>query len=349
MEYRGLQNKATVPDAAQLDNYLGWRRSQVLRGYKSLCDAPPGISRYLDLVNILIDKLFSSLSLPLPSGIEPSSVLFADYKENPDIRYADCYPEIQTIVLANVPLPLRTRVDQLIASGRFSRQGVTYKGVPSKKEMILPSSWEKGIDSLLLADLLHECLHLVSGLKFFLDGRKIRKNFIPYRTGIYELNDQGFDGFNDAIIEKTSGDLLVSYKEFIRLHSGVDFRFSRRQLFYKPHMELLDHIIRGIQSRTGLPRSESWRRLQATVFSGDMMGLRIIEGTFGKGSLRVLRMLSSVDGKPPLMDMEEINSLVARFFAVKGYKEKEALAKRLLPKEEFIEYQARHRVIDALG
>jgi hypothetical protein len=89
-------------------------------------------------------------------------------------------------------------------------------------------------------------------------------------------------------------------------------------------IEIVEIIIQKVAEKKGEDRELVWQRFKRGLFSGEMMHLRDIEETFGKGSLRILASLESED--VPV-------AMVKKYFESENETEKNAIAREISEKK----------------
>lgn len=145
-----------------------------------------------------------------------------------------------------------------------------------------------------LGTLIHEFIHSHAHNKFKIE-KKEKENLISnYRTGyqVDRFNDKNlFSGFDEAVVDKMSYDLLFHYhKNFGKDSFGKKIYESLVKLDsgYLIHIETIDKIITRIAEVNYETNEEVWKRFKLGEFTGNMMHLRDVEKAYGAGSLRIL-------------------------------------------------------------
>ncbi len=177
------------------------------------------------------------------------------------------------------------------------------------------------IKNLEVATLTHESVHDKSIHKYRVSNEK---NGMPkvsnYRLGYSIISekpeDSWFDGFNEAITEKTAMDIINKEKkgEEKQLISKTKYKFN---------IEIVDKIAEKVAQKKGETKEEVWRRFKAGQFTGNMMHLRDIENAFGKNSLRVLGSMVSVVRK-------EWENSYRTYFTTDDESKRERIAREIL-------------------
>lgn len=163
-----------------------------------------------------------------------------------------------------------------------------------------------------IAGLLHEAIHIASEYKSKILYKK-KTNTDGYeddsgsaRTG-YSIRSvkkevdgedyqtyEYFEGLNEAIIQLTTFDILTKHKE--ELFSEFNITEEEKNKFrdgYGAYEHIFVIIAKRVAKNLGISPKDYWLRFKKNLFVGNLMFLRDIERTFGRGSLRVLAFLGS--------------------------------------------------------
>lgn len=250
--------------------------------------------RYVVLANSFLEETFIDLGLENPPHIIPSQVHILNeddfYSEYSSDKYASYQPQRHAIYIAS--LPTQTDIQ------RFTT-------------------------------VLHEAFELASFQSFYAEVKQML--IANYRVGYaithpLERDHEHFHGFKEAVIDKMILELLHTHRENIKTHlkipeeeiDSLDYRKDFRGNF----IDIVDTVIEGVAKHKGEGEEQTWRRVKRGLFSGDMMHLRDIERSFGKGSLRVLAALGSATKN---YADEEITSNIHRYFTTDDAKEKQVI------------------------
>jgi len=159
----------------------------------------------------------------------------------------------------------------------------------------------------LYKTMLHESIHMVSTQKYYADTTKGDINEHRTGYGVKNVIDQHehFRGLNEAVTEDTTKDILEKHKNMLVKNFNITKEEQKQiGLSYSEYREILGVIIKKVARHNDEDEATVWKRIKAGQFTGEMMHLRDIEKTYGKGSLRVLAALGSVAKNFP---EEEIN------------------------------------------
>lgn len=177
--------------------------------------------------------------------------------------------------------------------------------------------------------ILHEATHAKSFHK-----REISNNTSvnrSYRTG-YNVErardgkEQYFSGFNEAIVDKTTLDIV--------LRENKDYSSSKKDISrflfylnsgYRAEMMTVDSIIKNVAKHKKESEKEVWDRFKKGQFTGDMMHLRDIEEAYGPGALRILATMDSYSKNSQIK-----NFLYYFYFSTKSSSIRQTIEERLI-------------------
>lgn len=178
--------------------------------------------------------------------------------------------------------------------------------------------------------LIHESIHLHSHQVHWVDVKN--KQLGQYRIG-YELegreNIDYFRGFNEAVVQKTTEDIILKSHPDSNLPNIQKKLFSLRGAYF-PEILTLDKIIGKIAKVKNETREEVWNRFKKGQFTGEMMHLRDVEKVYGPGALRIL---ASMDTRK---SNKLKNFLYYTYFSSDNKNIKDSIARILLRKEKEI-------------
>lgn len=175
-------------------------------------------------------------------------------------------------------------------------------------------------------NMLHEALHVLSFEKYFLNTHG---ELHLYRQGYEVMNPEvehsNFGGLNEMIVDKLAAILFFRHaKELVE-----EFKVKHKTIRgYDP--AILDKIIEKVATTKGEKQSEVWQRLKRGLFTGEMMHLKDIERTFGKGSFRVIAFYKcGIEGVPD----EELRNKILRYLETNDEEEKKVIEREIFERE----------------
>ena len=194
---------------------------------------------------------------------------------------------------------------------------------------------------------LHEATHSVSAqIDSVKKGKKkITSQKCGYGTITLSKEEKGtfitqFIGFNEAVTEKMTKDVLQKHKDEI----FKEFNISEKEKTnftpsgYDAFIKILDAVIKKTAEKTGTPEEETWGKIKKGYFDGRMMHLREIERALGGGALR---MLAAIGEPSDFVSQAETAEMILIYFQSADEKDKEKIAKLILSEKEFEKYQKR--------
>jgi hypothetical protein len=189
--------------------------------------------------------------------------------------------------------------------------------------------------------LIHESLHLLSFRTYHANTELIE--VAEYRSGYAiqsprELDHEHFYGFDDAIVEKFSREILTKHKDELSSLTQSDLNKNVRRAFspnYRLDLQVVNNIIKGVAKHTRTSQNRVWYNLKRGLFTGNLTYLKAIDHTFGPGSLRVLGAWESANVK---MDDHRLDEIMLRFFQTEDLSDRRKLAKEVLNERERFRY-----------
>ncbi len=191
----------------------------------------------------------------------------------------------------------------------------------------------------LYKTIFHEILESVSFKKYYADIK--RKIITVSRVGqavqnTQEKGHEHFRGLKEAIIDKTIFEIFSKNKEDIKQELSIAPEEEKLPIYaYDDYIEILNIIIQGIADKTHTGENIIWRKFKKGLFTGEMMYLREIEKTFGKGALRVV---AAIDSATKNMPEKEITEKMIQYFKSDNKIEKNKLANDILIERERLKY-----------
>ncbi|MFA6428702.1 MAG: hypothetical protein WCW02_04165 [Candidatus Buchananbacteria bacterium] len=190
--------------------------------------------------------------------------------------------------------------------------------------------------------ILHEMVHLGSFIK--LQIKADTKDLYLLRAGYQNYHPQEpvhehFGGLNEAVTD------LITFRIWYRNREALmkEFSISQEEVAeakpasYEAYFQVLVKIIKGVASQNNLVENKIWDKLVKNYFTGEVMFLREVEKTFGKGSLRILAAMGSAEK----VNSEENYKKQSEFFSNINEERRQELAKEILSEQEWLKYQER--------
>jgi len=144
--------------------------------------------------------------------------------------------------------------------------------------------------------LLHEMTHIASPHNIYLQkGGSFRVSTGLGKPAIGE--DQHFAGLNEFMTQVITIDILIKnqneLKEELKLETKEIAEYIEGPHGYKNLFFLFNKVFKKVAEHEKVSLENIRDTLKKAYFSGSLFPLRMIEGTFGPGSLRILASLGS--------------------------------------------------------
>lgn len=180
-----------------------------------------------------------------------------------------------------------------------------------------------------LESLLHESIHQSSTQKFFAT---------PPTEGGYDISDartgyrlrsewkggkdvHKFRGFNELMTDYTAYKILSKNSDTIEESFGITHKEINGPIYsYMEYEPILVAIVNKISKEKNMSRQNVFSDLEAGMFKNTILNLKVIEKTFGKGSLRVLSYLQSLRNSD---NNEKLIPVIQEFFEESDEQERE--------------------------
>jgi len=188
----------------------------------------------------------------------------------------------------------------------------------------------------LYKTMFHESVHVASFLKFRIkkEEGKVNQYRVGYSTGVEE--HEHFTGLNEMVVDKLVHEMLRKHEKELLEEFKITPEESKQTIYYYPS-NILDTIIGKIAEKNNEKEEVVWNQFKKGLFAGEMMHLREVERTFGKGSLRMLAALES--GTKKDLEGGEDYRKILEYFQTDDEKEREQIAEDILVDREKEEYK----------
>ncbi len=206
--------------------------------------------------------------------------------------------------------------------------------------------------------IFHEGVHGASHSKFRLNVSKERIGVREYRVGYGimgkntdEENERvRFRVFNEGVVETIVERMFHRGRNLIQKKLAVSQGdFEKVAFAYPTSRAVVRAICQGMAEHSGKTSKEHWQQMERGQFTGEMMHLRDIEYTYGKGALRILDALRDKLDEVDIQENDEEqanekNEKILQFFGNYDRKEESRelvrmeLAQGILGEEDFKKY-----------
>jgi hypothetical protein len=143
--------------------------------------------------------------------------------------------------------------------------------------------------------MFHEAVHLIAFHRWSFDPRSGKQSgrtgygitkMYPNASREYKLS-----GFDEGITEAIAREMILTHQADLVQSLKVTEEERKKSAFtYPVPRKILNIIIEKIALTKNIDQEEVWDQIKKGYFTGEMMHLRDIERTFGKGSLEVLSL-----------------------------------------------------------
>lgn len=161
-----------------------------------------------------------------------------------------------------------------------------------------------------LHTIMHEDVHQEQYHSFDLDENEdilLRRVGYDNSNNNPEYNHQHFDGFNEAVNQKTVISRIELNKKLLEDKYGItekDIKEYNSLDGYFLQGIVLDKIIESLAETKKISQDEAWKVIEKGQFTGEMMYMRDIEKYYGPGSLRILGSMGYKYNKENLEEFE---------------------------------------------
>ena len=190
----------------------------------------------------------------------------------------------------------------------------------------------------LYHSIMHESIHQASFLRFSYKEERDTVKIDSYRVG-YSVDGQEhehFRGLNEMMIEKIIPEIIKKHEKELVKKLKITPEEDNQTVKRYPS-ELLDIIIKEVAKRNDEKEEETWQRFKKGLFTGELMHLREVERTFGKGSLRILAALES--GTRGEVGRGKAYNRILEYFSIDNEEKREQIAEEILVDREKAEYK----------
>jgi hypothetical protein len=197
----------------------------------------------------------------------------------------------------------------------------------------------------LYKSILHESIHAASFSKFIVGEKEkrppLRRSGYHIGTLMEDVKHEYFEGLNEMIADETARDILTKHRDELRKELNITSWEERKTTGSFYSRDILHTIIEKIADKNNEEERNTWTRFKRGLFTGEMMHLREMERTFGKGSLRVLAAVEcgTKEGIPD----EEAHKKALDYFQIDNEEERDKIANEILAEEKLKEYKKQRK------
>lgn len=307
-EYHIFGKKLTFDEAKKAVCYLEREKQKYSRPLEGEIEKTPDELKFIETINQYLNQEFEELGI----------------KETPDVA-----PE---------QIHLLTREGYKKYAPREPSGAVSD---PMKQGVIIDKS-SRTNRLALYKTIFHESIHLLGCKKYCFDAEY--KMVKPYRSGYATHHPESayhehFRGLNEAVIDKIIIEIFNKHKDELKKEFNITPKENQESIVYfYPWVEILNKIIQEIAEKNNEDEKMAWQRFKKGYFTGEMMHLREIEKTFGKGALRVLAAVESDIKDVP---EEKMKQQLLEYFETDDERTKNKIAAEILSERERLKYLIR--------
>lgn len=169
----------------------------------------------------------------------------------------------------------------------------------------------------MISTLLHEIIHRASVRKFYADkDGAVYDARVGYRIrSAWKQPDREnrLLGFNELMTDYTVFKILIKNQKLLEHNFGITEADIRGPIYsYMHYGPILKYIVEKISLNKGISSQQSFTDLERGQFESNILVLKDVEKSFGKGSLEILSLLGTLKEAE---DNDGMDEMVKRFFA----------------------------------
>src|SRR3989344_4704423 len=166
--------------------------------------------------------------------------------------------------------------------------------------------------------LLHELIHRASTTKFYVkeDGGGVHDARVGYRIRSpwkESSRENRLQGFNELMTDYTVYKILFKNQQMLESTIGITKEEIQGAIYtYMNYEPILESIIKKISEDKAISSQEVFDDLERGQFESNILVLKDIEKSFGKGSLGILSLLETLKKRE---DNDKLEEMIKIFFA----------------------------------
>lgn len=175
--------------------------------------------------------------------------------------------------------------------------------------------------------LLHELIHRSSTTKFYRDKENcISDARVGYRirSSWKEEDDQSkFIGFNELMTDYTVYKVMYKNAQTLQDRFDITIEDIRGPIYiYTKYQPILDSIIEKVSDDKQISKGEVFDNFERGQFDSNILIMKDVENSFGKGSVRILSYLGGLDDDA---DNDELGNMIKNYFSEDGEERRKEL------------------------
>lgn len=165
--------------------------------------------------------------------------------------------------------------------------------------------------------LTHELIHRASTIKFYADDADhISEARVGYRIrSSWKENDRvsRLSGFNELMNDMTVFLIFRKNQELLEKDMGIAREEIKGPIYsYLRYIPIIQKIIEKVSVDKGISIPEAFRNFERGQFASNILVLKDVERSFGKGALEVLSFFGTLKNKE---DNEKLDEMINGYFA----------------------------------
>lgn len=190
----------------------------------------------------------------------------------------------------------------------------------------------------IFSTLLHELIHRASIKKFYYnqDSRSISDARLGYRLNSSWKEEEGrqnrLRGFNELMTDFTVYKLLLKNLQKLNDVLGITKEDVQGPIFtYMHYGPILESILKKISAEKAVPQGKVFEDLERGQFANNLLVLKDVERSFGRGAIEILSLLESLNDKE---ENQKLEQMIKDYFSEQNDEQRNLLGVQI---KEFVE------------
>ncbi len=188
----------------------------------------------------------------------------------------------------------------------------------------------------LFSCLLHELIHRASEIKFYVDNEggvyDARAGYRVFSAWKKPERQNRLSGFNELMTDHTVYKILFKNQQFLETEIGITKEDIQGPIYtYMHYGPILISIMDKVSKDKGIPLSVLFNDFERGQFEPNILILKNVERSFGKGALGVLSLLGTLEDRG---NNDKLEEMVKNFFAEKDKSRRQVLGEKI---KEFVD------------
>jgi hypothetical protein len=184
----------------------------------------------------------------------------------------------------------------------------------------------------MLATIAHELVHHASTAKFYADKESAiydaRLGYSIHSPWKGPQRANRLRGFNELMTDCTTVSILFTHQPELEEKFGITEDDVRGPIYtYMNYAPILESIVSRISNDKQVSENEIFKLFQRGLFEHNILVLKDVEKSFGKGSLEVLSFLESLKEDA---DNKRLEEMIKNFFAEEDDTKRQTIRSEIL-------------------